>query len=118
MIKIKRAYQSVEKEDGFRVLVDRMWPRGLSKEKAKIDLWLKDIAPSNDLRKWFAHDPKKWEEFQKRYKKELQTKNELIVKIKGLENDKETITLIYSAKDDKHNNALVLMDLIQNLPDS
>lgn len=59
MIKIKRAYQSVEKEDGFRVLVDRMWPRGLSKEKAKIDLWLKDIAPSNDLRKWFAHDPKK-----------------------------------------------------------
>jgi len=118
MIKIKRAYQSVEKEDGFRVLVDRMWPRGLSKEKAKIDLWLKDIAPSNDLRKWFAHDPKKWEEFQKRYKEELQTKNELIVKIKGLENDKETITLIYSAKDDKHNNALVLMDLIQNLPDS
>lgn len=118
MIKIKRAYQSVEKEDGFRVLVDRMWPRGLSKEKAKIDLWLKDIAPSNDLRKWFAHDQKKWEEFQKRYKEELQTKNELIVKIKGLENDKETITLIYSAKDDKHNNALVLMDLIQNLPDS
>lgn len=108
----------MEKEDGFRVLVDRMWPRGLSKEKAKIDLWLKDIAPSNDLRKWFAHDPKKWEEFQKRYKEELQTKNELIVKIKGLENDKETITLIYSAKDDKHNNALVLMDLIQNLPDS
>lgn len=108
----------MEKEDGFRVLVDRMWPRGLSKEKAKIDLWLKDIAPSNDLRKWFAHDQKKWEEFQKRYKEELQTKNELIVKIKGLENDKETITLIYSAKDDKHNNALVLMDLIQNLPDS
>lgn len=108
----------MEKEDGFRVLVDRMWLRGLSKEKAKIDLWLKDIAPSNDLRKWFAHDPKKWEEFQKRYKEELQTKNELIVKIKGLENDKETITLIYSAKDDKHNNALVLMDLIQNLPDS
>ena len=114
MIKIKRAYQPVEEEDGFRILVDRLWPRGLSKEKAKLDLWLKEVAPSDDLRKWFAHDPEKWSKFQKKYENELKEKSKLLYQIKHLEKDKGTITLVYSAKDEEHNNALVLLDLLQN----
>ncbi|MFA7141752.1 MAG: DUF488 family protein, partial [Candidatus Paceibacterota bacterium] len=71
MIKLKRIYNKAEKDDGFRVLVDRLWPRGVSKEEAKLGLWLKEIAPSNDLREWFHHDPKKWKEFKEKYKKEV-----------------------------------------------
>jgi len=74
MIKIKRAYKPEDDEDGFRILVDRLWPRGISKEKVKLDLWLKDIAPTNELRKWFTHDPERWEEFQIKYKEELKIK--------------------------------------------
>jgi uncharacterized protein YeaO (DUF488 family) len=87
MIKIKRIYEMPTQDDGFRILVDRLWPRGLSMDKAKVDLWLKEIAPSNDLRKWYAHDPKKWGEFKKKYFKELDLKKELVnlilKKIKG-----------------------------------
>jgi uncharacterized protein YeaO (DUF488 family) len=83
MIKIKRAYQIPEEDDGFRILVDRLWPRGISKEKAKLDLWLKDIAPSNELRKWFGHDPYRWNEFKKKYREELRSKKVLIKKIKS-----------------------------------
>jgi uncharacterized protein YeaO (DUF488 family) len=115
MIKIKRAYQPVEKDDGFRILVDRLWPRGVSKEKAKLDLWLKDIAPSDDLRKWFAHDPERWEEFQKRYLEELSDKKDLIDKIKRLEKDEDNITLVYAAKDEEHNNSVVLSKVLRDL---
>jgi uncharacterized protein YeaO (DUF488 family) len=113
MIKIKRAYQPAEEADGFRILVDRLWPRGISKEKAMIDLWLKDIAPSNDLRKWFSHNVEKWSEFKTRYLEELKTKRTLMEHIKNLEKEKGTLTLIYAAKDEEHNNALVLKDKLR-----
>ncbi len=113
MIKIKRAYQPPEEEDGFRILVDRLWPRGVSKDKAKLDLWLKEVAPSNELRKWFGHDPEKWSEFQKRYSAELKDKRIFLSKIKDLEKGKGTVTLIYAAKDEEHNDAVVLRDKLQ-----
>jgi len=108
MIKIKRIYEPAANDDGFRILVDRLWPRGLSKENAKVDLWLKDIAPSDDLRKWFHHDTKKWKEFKSKYQKELEAKKELLNKIKQIEKEKRIVTLLYSAKDKEHNNAIVL----------
>ncbi|MDD5415263.1 MAG: DUF488 domain-containing protein [Smithellaceae bacterium] len=111
MIKIKRIYGNPAKTDGFRILVDRLWPRGISKEKAKIDLWLKDIAPSDQLRKWFAHDPAKWEDFKRRYFYELGKKKDVITQIpKKSEND---ITFLYAAKDDKHNNAQALKEYLE-----
>lgn len=115
MIKIKRAYQLPEDEDGYRILVDRLWPRGVSKEKVKLDLWLKEVAPSDDLRKWFSHDPGKWSEFQERYWEELKDKKNLLSKIKDLEKEKGTITLVYAAKDEEHNDAVVLRDKLQSV---
>ncbi|HEX7467488.1 MAG TPA: DUF488 family protein, partial [Methanobacterium sp.] len=100
-------------EDNFRILVDRLWPRGLSKEKAKVDLWLKDIAPSNELRKWFGHDPDKYNEFKNKYLDELKGKEEIIKQIRSMENIHHKITLIYSAKDEEHNNAVVLFELLE-----
>lgn len=113
MIKIKRIYNKPEKEDGFRILVDRLWPRGLSKERAKVDLWLKDVAPSDKLRTWFSHDPKKWGDFQNKYKNELKDKREVIQRIKQIEKEKKLVTLLYSAKDEEHNNAIVLREVLQ-----
>lgn len=112
-IKLKRVYEKPEKSDGFRILIDRLWPRGLSKEKAKINLWLKDIAPSNDLRKWFGHDPAKWSEFQKRYRKELQTNREAIKQLKQIIKKEKTITLLFSASDKEHNNAVALTKILK-----
>jgi uncharacterized protein YeaO (DUF488 family) len=117
MIKIKRAYQTADEKDGFRILIDRLWPRGISKEKAKFDLWLKDIAPSNNLRHWFNHDPKRWDEFQSKYNEELEDKKELLKQIKDLEKDKSTITLVYGAKDEEHNNAVVLINVLKDYND-
>lgn len=113
MIKIKRVYQPPEEEDGHRILVDRLWPRGMSKEDAKLDLWLKEVAPSADLRKWFGHDPERWSKFQKRYGEELKNKKSLLFTIKKLEKENGTVTLIYTAKDEEHNNAVVLRDKLQ-----
>jgi uncharacterized protein YeaO (DUF488 family) len=112
MIKTKRIYESPAEEDGFRILVDRLWPRGVQKEKAKIDLRLKEIAPSDDLRKWFAHDPQKWEEFKKKYAKELATKQGLLNEIRQIEKEKGTVTFLYSAKDTEHNNAVALKTIL------
>ena len=108
-IQIKRAYETPDAKDGFRVLVDRLWPRGLTKEKAALDLWLKDIAPSTDLRKWFNHDPEKWKEFQKRYRKELKENKEAVDTLKE-HLKKGTVTLLYAARDEAHNEAEVLKD--------
>jgi len=108
-IQIKRVYEKPVKEDGKRILVDRLWPRGLTKEKASIDLWLKEIAPSTELRKWFGHDPDKWNEFQKRYHQELKN-NESEVSILKEQLKKGTVTLVYGAKDEEHNEALVLTE--------
>jgi uncharacterized protein YeaO (DUF488 family) len=106
-LKIKRAYKKPETTDGKRILVDRLWPRGLTKEKAHLDLWLKDIAPTTKLRKWFGHDPDKWKEFRRRYNEELK-KNTDQVEIMKKYLKKGTVTLVYGAKDEKHNEALVL----------
>ena len=116
MIKVKRVYDSPEPSDGFRILVDRLWPRGLSKEQAKVDLWLREVAPSDELRKWFAHDPSKWGDFQKRYTEELQTKGELLHKIWESERGKGTVTLLYSTKDETHNNAAALGNILRSGP--
>lgn len=116
MLKIKRAYAAKETADGKRILIDRLWPRGLSKSEAGIDEWLKDLAPSADLRKWFGHDPQKWEEFRKRYIEELSSPEK-----KGLlENiaqaaTRKNITLIYSAKDTEHSDVKVLEELINKI---
>jgi uncharacterized protein YeaO (DUF488 family) len=111
MIKIKRIYEKFADEDGFRILVDRLWPRGISKEKAKIDIWLKDIAPSDQLRKWFAHDPAKWAEFKRKYFNELDKMKDVIDRVP--KKYKNGITLLYAAKDDKHNNAQALKEYIE-----
>jgi uncharacterized protein YeaO (DUF488 family) len=109
---IKRVYAEPEREDGKRILVDRLWPRGLTKEKAKVDLWLKDVSPSNELRQWFGHDPKKWPEFRRRYKKELKPLDSSLAALRE-EARQRTITLVYAAKDQAHNEAVVLLELLQ-----
>ncbi len=112
MIKIKRIYEKYSQDDGYRILVDRLWPRGISKDNAHVKLWLKEIAPTDELRKWFSHDVKKWESFKKKYKQELKEKQELIDKIKNLEKEHKTVTLVFSAKDERHNNAVVLSEVL------
>ncbi len=111
MIKIKRIYDSASPEDGKRIYVDRLWPRGMRKEEVKMDEWLKEIAPSDGLRKWFSHDPSKYTEFKKRYFKELEKKSHLTEKIRS-EAREGTVTLLFSAKDTEHNNAAVLKEML------
>jgi len=106
-IKIKRVYAEPSDEDGWRILVDRLWPRGLTKEKARVDLWLKEIAPSTELRKWFDHDQSKWDEFQKRYLSELKENKDAIQTLKD-QLKKGKVTLVYGAKDQEYNDAVVL----------
>lgn len=112
MIKVKRIYDPVSPDDGKRILVDRLWPRGIKKNEAEINEWLKDIAPSDGLRKWFSHDPNKWQEFKNRYIKELKNNSELIERLKAVAK-KEKVTLLFSAKDIEHNNAVVLKEVIE-----
>ena len=111
MIRIKRIYDPPASEDGRRVLVDRLWPRGVAKDAARLDDWLKEIAPSDELRKWFGHDPAKWEEFRGRYRTELQSHAETLATLRAAAK-KGTITLLYAAKDEEHNNAVVLKELL------
>ncbi len=108
-IHIKRAYEAPSPDDGARILVDRLWPRGLKKTDAAISQWMKDVAPSAELRKWFRHDPKRWEEFRHRYERELEAKNELLRELKDLAKQ-GPVTLVYSAHDEEHNQAVVLRD--------
>jgi uncharacterized protein YeaO (DUF488 family) len=113
MIKIKRVYEKPDRDDGWRVLVDRLWPRGMKKEAAHLDAWLKEVAPSNALRKWFGHDPEKWGEFQKKYRVELRKQKELIAELKQMEKKKGTLTLLFGAKDQEHNEAVVLAAVLK-----
>lgn len=113
LIRIKRVYEDPNKEDGYRVLVDRLWPRGLKKEDAHIDEWLKEAAPSAELRKWFDHDPDRWTEFKKRYILELK-ENAVLENFIDRLSENKTITLLYAAHDEKHNHALVLQNFICN----
>lgn len=107
MIQLKRVYEARKKTDGVRVLVDRLWPRGLAKERAAVKLWLKDLAPSSELRKWFGHDPAKWKQFQARYRKELQERKADLQQLREMSKE-HTVTLLYGAKDQTHNQAVVL----------
>ena len=113
MIKIKRVYEKSAKEDGWRVLVDRLWPRGIKKELAHVEFWMKDVAPSDALRKWFGHEPDKWNEFRKRYRAELEKKQDLVAQLKKLEKEHGTLTLVFGAKDETHNQAVVLAEALR-----
>lgn len=108
---IKRVYEQPDKSDGTRILVDRLWPRGLTKEKAQVDLWLKEIAPSAELRKWFGHDPDKWTEFKTRYKAEIDGNPKLVALLKEKIADGK-VTLVYGAKDEQHNQAKALQQIL------
>jgi uncharacterized protein YeaO (DUF488 family) len=111
-VRLKRAYTEKEKADGFRILVDRLWPRGIKKEDMHVDFWMKDVAPSTALRKWFNHDATKWETFKTKYKAELQ-QSEAFDTLKQLTAKHKTVTLVYSAKDETHNQAIVLKELLE-----
>jgi len=111
-IKIKRVYERPADGDGSRLLVDRLWPRGLTKEKAHIDLWLKEIAPSKELREWFAHDPEKWQRFRRRYETELRH-NRSVIEMLTHKAREGNLTLLYGARDEKHNEALVLKQVLE-----
>lgn len=109
--RLKRAYEPPAPDDGRRILVDRLWPRGLSKDHAHLDDWMKDIAPSTDLRKWFGHDPAKWEEFRRRYRAELDTRAAALDRLRDLARE-GTVTLVYAAHDTAHNDAVVLLEVL------
>lgn len=110
-LRIKRVYESAEASDGFRVLVDRVWPRGITREKAAADLWMKEIGPSTGLRKWFGHRPERWTEFRTRYEQELQEKQALLDELRT-QAKKGPLTLVYSAKDEERNQAVVIKDML------
>jgi uncharacterized protein YeaO (DUF488 family) len=114
MVRIKRVYETWDRSDGARILVDRLWPRGIAREAARIEAWRKDLAPTDALRKWFGHDPRKWEEFQVRYRNELDAagKMEELKEIAGRAKT-ETVTLVYAARDETRNNAVVLKKIIE-----
>ena len=113
MIQTKRVYDKPSKGDGYRVLVDRLWPRGLTKEKAHVDLWMKEIAPSDELRKWFHHEEQNWPEFEKKYKAELTKNKEQFNELKKLAKERGNITLVYGSKDEEHNQAVILAQMLQ-----
>jgi uncharacterized protein YeaO (DUF488 family) len=113
MIRLKRAYEAASPADGERVLVERLWPRGVTKARAALDLWLKDIAPSPELRKWFGHDPAKWERFEQRYWKELQEPKEA-VEVLRRKTERGTVTLVYAARDVEHNCAVALKQFLEH----
>jgi uncharacterized protein YeaO (DUF488 family) len=110
-VRLKRAYEPVDAEDGTRVLIDRLWPRGVSKVDAALDQWMKEIAPSTELRKWFGHDPAHWDEFCRRYSAELHQNTELLSQLRSLARQ-GPVTLVYSAHDEVHNDAIVLREVI------
>jgi uncharacterized protein YeaO (DUF488 family) len=113
MFVIKRIYEPSHPDDGFRVLVDRLWPRGLSKEKAGVDLWLRDIAPSTPLRKWFGHEEKRWPGFVKKYEEELRQKKDLLEELRRRSAAYGKVTLLYGARDQEHNEAVVLEKVLE-----
>lgn len=112
MIRLKRAYEAPSRRDGLRILVERLWPRGVSKEQAAIDLWLKDVAPSTQSRKWYSHDPERWEEFRKRYRSELEKLGDLLLVLKHRATE-GTLTFIYAAHDEERNSAVVLKEFLE-----
>lgn len=114
-IHVKRAYEEPAAADGLRILVDRLWPRGLSKDALRIDFWARDLAPSTDLRKWFGHDPEKWPEFKQRYFHELEDHADQVAELREKIAAKP-VTLVFSAKDERHNNAVALKEYLEKQP--
>lgn len=112
MIKIRRIYDQAEPGEGYRVLVDRLWPRGISKEKACWDEWMREVAPGNELRKWYGHDPSRWETFRERYRQELGSRNDLLLRLRDLERAHGTLTLLFSSKELSLNNAVALREFL------
>ncbi len=112
MFELKRAYEPASSDDGCRILVERLWPRGVSKERAAIDLWLKDVAPSAELRKWYGHDPERWEEFRRRYWQELKSNREAVDALREQQRSGKT-TLVYAAHDEQHSGALALKQFLE-----
>jgi len=112
-IAVKRVYDLPDKGDGYRILVERIWPRGISKEKARLDLWLREAGASPLLRKWFGHDPEKWETFRRRYFMELHKRPEVIQQLRGIIKKERNVTFIFSARDELHNNAVALKEFIE-----
>jgi uncharacterized protein YeaO (DUF488 family) len=112
MIQLKRVYEKPSRKDGVRILVDRLWPRGLTKERAAVNLWLKDVSPSSELRKWFGHDPAKWKEFQVRYRQEIRHNIDVLA-LHNQKSDDRTVTLVYGARDEQHNEAVVLRKFVE-----
>ncbi|MBI4540846.1 MAG: DUF488 family protein [Gemmatimonadetes bacterium] len=112
MIRLKRVYERPTQADGFRILVERLWPRGLSKQRVPIDLWLKEVAPSPELRTWYGHDPAKWDEFQGRYRTELQ-QNPAVARIQQVLREKKVVTFVFAARDEEHNSARVLKGFLE-----
>lgn len=110
-LRLKRAYEPAGPEDGVRILVDRLWPRGVSKADAAVDEWLKDVAPSAELRRWFGHDPGRWAEFRRRYRAELRAQAPQLDRLRALA-EAGTVTLVYAARDEEHNDAIVLRDVL------
>ena len=113
MIRLKRAYETSSSEDGLQILVERLWPRGVSKEKAKINLWLKDLAPSTELRKWYGHDPDRWPQFRKRYWAELRGQGDIPALLKCVAEDR-MVTFVYAASDEERNSAVVLKEFLDS----
>lgn len=111
-IAIKRVYEEPSAEDGYRVLVDRLWPRGLSRDRARLDEWAKDLAPSSELRRWFAHDPQRWQAFARRYRRELEDRQETLDRLLQACGDRR-LTLLFSARDEKHNQAVILAEVLR-----
>ncbi len=112
MIKLKRVYERIEVTDGERILVDRLWPRGIRRSTSNVDIWVKNVAPSNELRKWYAHDPKKWQSFKKRYLKELDG-NSALDKLVNIVLNADPVTLLYASKEKKQNNATILLTVLK-----
>jgi uncharacterized protein YeaO (DUF488 family) len=116
MIRLKRVYDPPAGEDGYRILVERLWPRGISKERAGIDLWLKDAGASPELRTWFGHDPERWEEFRRRYFLEIGQRPELVKALREAIRKKGTVTFLFAARDTEHNNAVALREFLEGNP--
>lgn len=117
MLRVKRIYEDASPEDGYRILTERLWPRGVSKERAALNKWMKAIAPSHDLRKWFNHDPEKWNEFKERYRKEL-FGSEAVEEMLEIIKNNEAVTLVYASKDEDHNSTVLLKQFLEDLLDN
>ena len=112
-IRLKRAYEPAAAEDGYRVLVERLWPRGLSKDRARVDRWIKEAGASTELRRWFGHDPARWEEFRRRYADEVRARPGVREELRGVLREHATVTFLFAAHDEEHNNAVALKELLE-----